>query len=213
MGCCHLLDIINYTVMNVGEQISSRDPAFNYFGYTPRNGMDGSYGHSIFLCFDKLPHRFPCGHSFTFPPPVHRVPISPHPYQHLLLLGFWWVFFCFSGPHPRHMEVPRLGAELEPQLLAYATATAMWDPSDPSIHTTAHSNTGSPTHWARPGIKPESSCIPVGFTNNRGSSKGTPFLVCFCLGAMPTACRGSWARGCTHTTAGTWATAVTMPCP
>ena len=27
------------------------------------------------------------------------------------------------------MEVPRLGVELELQLLAYTTATAMWDPS------------------------------------------------------------------------------------
>ena len=30
-------------------------------------------------------------------------------------------------PHPRHLEVPRLGAELEPQLPAYATATAKPD--------------------------------------------------------------------------------------
>ena len=27
------------------------------------------------------------------------------------------------------MEIPRLGVKLELQLLAYATATAMWDPS------------------------------------------------------------------------------------
>ena len=38
-------------------------------------------------------------------------------------------FFCFLGPHPQHMEVPRLGVELELQLLVYATATAMWAPS------------------------------------------------------------------------------------
>ena len=29
----------------------------------------------------------------------------------------------------QHMEVPRLGVELELQLLAYTTATATWDPS------------------------------------------------------------------------------------
>ena len=34
-----------------------------------------------------------------------------------------------SGPHPWHMEIPRLGAESELQLLTYTTATAMWDPS------------------------------------------------------------------------------------
>ena len=41
-------------------------------------------------------------------------------------------FFCFSfwflGPHWQHMKVPRLGVELELQLLAYATATVIWDP-------------------------------------------------------------------------------------
>ena len=38
-------------------------------------------------------------------------------------------FFCFLGPHPRHMEVPRLRVKSELQLLAYTTATATWDPS------------------------------------------------------------------------------------
>ena len=36
-------------------------------------------------------------------------------------------FFPFLGPHPMHMEVPRLGAELELQLPAYSTTTAMPD--------------------------------------------------------------------------------------
>ena len=46
-----------------------------------------------------------------------------------------WFYFLFSSflpslwPHPRHMEVSRLGAGLELQLKAYATATAMPDPS------------------------------------------------------------------------------------
>ena len=35
----------------------------------------------------------------------------------------------FLVPHLQHMEVPRLGAELELQLPAYATATATQDPS------------------------------------------------------------------------------------
>ena len=41
----------------------------------------------------------------------------------------FFVFFCFLGPYPQHMEVPRLGVDLELQLLAYTTATAMPDPS------------------------------------------------------------------------------------
>ena len=35
----------------------------------------------------------------------------------------------FLGPHPWHMEVPRLGVKLELQLPAYATATTTPDPS------------------------------------------------------------------------------------
>ena len=36
-------------------------------------------------------------------------------------------FFRFLGLHPQHIEVPRLGVELQLQLLAYATATATKD--------------------------------------------------------------------------------------
>ena len=35
--------------------------------------------------------------------------------------------FLFLGPHPRHLEVPRLGVQLELQLPASATATATSD--------------------------------------------------------------------------------------
>ena len=43
-------------------------------------------------------------------------------------------------------------------------ATAVWDPSCVCrLYTTAHSNTRSLTHWARPGIKPTSSWILVDF--------------------------------------------------
>ena len=34
-------------------------------------------------------------------------------------------FFFFLWLHPQHMEIPRLGVELELQLLAYTTAIAM----------------------------------------------------------------------------------------
>ena len=46
-----------------------------------------------------------------------------------LLSLFSSSFLFFLGPHLQHMEVSRLGVELELQLLAYATATAMRDPS------------------------------------------------------------------------------------
>ena len=46
-------------------------------------------------------------------------------------LTFWLVFLVsvfFLGSHLQHMEVPRLGDELELHLPAYTTATATWDP-------------------------------------------------------------------------------------
>ena len=38
-------------------------------------------------------------------------------------------FYCFLRPYPQHMEVPKLGVQLELQLPAYITATARPDPS------------------------------------------------------------------------------------
>lgn len=61
--------------------------------------------------------------------------------------------------HLRHMEVPRLGAKLELQLLAYATATQNWS----HVCDPAHSNTGSLTQRARSGIERASSWVLVGF--------------------------------------------------
>ena len=46
-----------------------------------------------------------------------------------VLMRFCFVLFYFSflGPHPGHVEVPRLGVESELQLPATAIATATWD--------------------------------------------------------------------------------------
>ena len=66
----------------------------------------------------------------------------------LISFLFFLFFFCFSGLHPLHMEVPRLGVKLDLQLLAYNTANG---------------NTGSLTHWARPWIETASSWILVSF--------------------------------------------------
>ena len=78
-------------------------------------------------------------------------------------LLFWTVtfFFFLWGPRPRLTEVCRLGVESVLQLLAHSTAKAtpdlicVWD-----IHHN-HGNTGSLTHWVRPGIEPTSSWILV----------------------------------------------------
>ena len=59
------------------------------------------------------------------------------------LFFVFFLFVCFLGPHPQHIEVPRPGVESELQLLAYATATATWEVSCVCDYTTAHGNTRS----------------------------------------------------------------------
>ena len=63
------------------------------------------------------------------------------------------IFFCFLGPHLRHMVVPRLEAETELQLPATAASVT---------YTTAH---GSLTHPVKPGIEPETSWFLVRFVS------------------------------------------------
>ena len=48
---------------------------------------------------------------------------------YLVLLMLYFFYFLFLGLRQWHMEVPRLGVDSEPQLLACTTATAMQDPS------------------------------------------------------------------------------------
>ena len=47
----------------------------------------------------------------------------------LFFLFLFFFVFVFLGPHLWHMEVPRLGVASELQPPAYATVTAMPDPS------------------------------------------------------------------------------------
>ena len=45
----------------------------------------------------------------------------------LYLIKWLLIYFCFLGPQPQHMEVPRLGVRSELWLPAYTTATATSD--------------------------------------------------------------------------------------
>ena len=46
-----------------------------------------------------------------------------------LFIYFYFLFFCFWGPHPQHIDVPKLGVESELRPLVYTTSTATPDPS------------------------------------------------------------------------------------
>ena len=84
-------------------------------------------------------------------------------YLFIFFLFYFILFFCFLGAHTQHMEVRRLEVELELYLLAYVTATEMRDPSHTCNYTTAHGNTISLTHQARPGMEAASPWILVKF--------------------------------------------------
>ena len=47
----------------------------------------------------------------------------------MVLKHLFFFFSCFSGLHPQHVEVPRLGVKSDLQAPAYTTATATPDPS------------------------------------------------------------------------------------
>ena len=83
-------------------------------------------------------------------------------------VGFFF-FFGSLGPHWRHIDIPRLEAELELQLLAYATAT-----QDLSCVCDLHHS--SRQHWIpnppeRPGIQHTSSRMLVGFVTAEPQQK------------------------------------------
>ena len=93
--------------------------------------------------------------------------------------------FCFLGLHLGHMEVSRLGVGLELQLPSYPKAKQqrqIWAPF--ATYTTTCGNSGSLTHWVRPGIKPTSSWILVEFVTC-WDSVGTPLIVILiCISLM-----------------------------
>ena len=68
---------------------------------------------------------------------------------------------CFLGPNPQHMEVPRQGLNRSCTCWSMPYQHQIWATS--VTYTTAHGNTRSLTHWARPGIKLATSWFLVGF--------------------------------------------------
>ena len=82
----------------------------------------------------------------------------------------------FLGLHPRHREVPSLGVQSELQLrpMPQPQQRQIWAAS--VSYTTAHGNTGSLAHGARPGIEPASSWILVRFVIH-WVTVGTPVFI------------------------------------
>ena len=87
LGCFHILVILSNVAMNTGVLMFFQISVLGFFGYIPRSGISGSKADPflIFLRYFHTAFHRGCT-SLHFHQHCKRVPLSPHPHQHLLFV-------------------------------------------------------------------------------------------------------------------------------